>query len=149
MQHITLHWENVWDRQIFFSLGCLYRRAGFTSPARHRGDGGATRENDSMFSTLRARRAGHGARARARLATGGSPVDSPSGKPSGAEIGLARPARKRPTGRKKTRFYFVARLLRRMGCFPRGDASWYATGECFQSPSSLSLIHISEPTRPY
>ena len=45
---------------------------------------------------------GHGARARARLATGGSPVDSPSGEPSGAEICLARPSRKRPAGRKNT-----------------------------------------------
>ena len=35
------------------------------------------------------------------LATGGSPVDSPSGDPSGAEIGRARPAQKRPAGRKK------------------------------------------------
>ena len=61
----------------FFEDDC--RRAGFTSPARHRGDGGASRETDSIFSTLRARRAGHGARVRARLATGGSPVDSPSG----------------------------------------------------------------------
>ena len=97
-----------------------------------------TGETDSIFSTLGARRAGHGARARARarLAAGGSQVDSPSGEPSGAEIGPARPSQKRPVGRKKTRFYFVARLLRRMGCFPRGDASWYATGECFLSPSS-------------
>ena len=85
---------------LFFEDDC--RRAGFTSPARHRGDGVATRETDSIFSTLRARRAGHGARARVRLATGGSPVDSPSAEASGAEICLARPSRKRPAGRKNT-----------------------------------------------
>ena len=56
---------------------------------------------DSIFSTLRARRAGHGARARARLATDGSPVDSASAEASGAEICLARPSRKRPADRKK------------------------------------------------
>ena len=61
-----------------------------------------TRETDSIFSTLGARRGGHGART--RLAAGGSPVDSPSGEPSGAEIGRARPARKRPAGRKKHDF---------------------------------------------
>ena len=66
------------------------RRAGLTSPARPRGAGGATRQTDLIFWTLKARRAGHGARA--RLATGGSAVDSPSAKPSGAEIGLARPS---------------------------------------------------------
>ena len=49
----------------------MCRRADFTSPARHRGDGGASRETDSIFSTLRARRAGHGARVRARLSTDG------------------------------------------------------------------------------
>ena len=79
-------------------------QSGFTSPARPRGAGGATRETDSIFSALRARCAGHGARARARLATGGSPVDSPSAEPSGAEICLARPSRKRPAGRKKHNF---------------------------------------------
>ena len=68
------------------------RRAGFTSPARPREDGGASRETDSIFSTLRARRAGHGARARARLVTDGSPVDSPSAEASGAEICLASPS---------------------------------------------------------
>ena len=83
----------------FFEDDC--RRAGFTSPARHRGDGGASRETDSIFSTLRARRAGHGARARARLATNGSPVDSPSAEASGAEICLASPSRTRPAGQKK------------------------------------------------
>ena len=89
----------------FFEDDC--RRAGFTSPARPRGDGGASRETDSIFSTLRARRAGHGARARARLATDGSPVDSPSAEASGAEICLARPSRKRPAGRKKHDFTFM------------------------------------------
>ena len=84
----------------FFEDDC--RRAGFISPARHRGDGGASRETDSIFSTLRARRAGHGARARARLATDGSPVDSPSAEASGAEICLSSPSRKRPAGRKNT-----------------------------------------------
>ena len=54
-----------------------------------------------FFLTLRARRAGHGARARARLATDGSPVDSPSAEASGAEICLASPSRKRPASRKK------------------------------------------------
>ena len=46
---------------------------------------------------------GHGPRVRAgaRVAAGGSPVDSPSDEPSGAEIGRARPARKRSAGRKK------------------------------------------------
>ena len=59
---------------------------------------GRPRETDSIFSTLRARRAGHGARASARLATDGSPVDSPSAEASGAEICLAKPSRKRPAG---------------------------------------------------
>ena len=68
------------------------RTAGFTSPARHRGNGGASHQTDSIFSTLRARRAGHGARARARLVTDGSPVDSPSAEASGAEICLASPS---------------------------------------------------------
>ena len=86
----------------FFEDDC--RRTDFTSRARHRGDGGASRATDSIFSTLRARRAGHGARARARLATDGSPVDSPSAEASGAEICLARPSRKRPAGRKKHNF---------------------------------------------
>ena len=58
----------------FFEDDC--RRAGFTSPARHRGDGGASRETDSIFSTLRARRAGHGAR-RGR----GSPLAGPRSIP--------------------------------------------------------------------
>ena len=61
-----------------------------------------TRETDSIFSTLGSRRGGHGART--RLAAGGSPVDYPSGEPSGAEIGRARPARKRPDGRQKHGF---------------------------------------------
>ena len=91
-----------------FFRGCLYRRAGST-PARPRGEGRATRETDSIVSTLRARRAGHGARA--RLATGESPVDSPSGEPSGAEIGLARPPRKRPAGPKKHNFTLLHILL--------------------------------------
>ena len=73
-------------------------------PARQCGAGGVSRETDSIFSTLRARRAGHGARARARLATGGSPVDSPSAEASVAEICLAMPSRKRPAGRKKHDF---------------------------------------------
>ena len=54
-----------------------------------------------------ARRTGHGARARARLATGGSPVDSPSAEPSGAEICLARPSRKRSAGPKKHDFTWL------------------------------------------
>ena len=70
--------------------------AGFTPPARHRGARGVALETDYIFSTLGTRRAGHGARARARLAAGGSSVDSPSGDPSGAEIGRAKPSRKRP-----------------------------------------------------
>ena len=60
----------MWDRLNFF-FEDVSRRAGFTSPARPRVAGGATRETDSIFSTLTARRAGHGARARASLATGG------------------------------------------------------------------------------
>ena len=70
-------------------------------PARHRGDGGATRETNSIFSTLRARRAGHEARARARLAIDGSPVNFPSAEVSGTEIRIASPSRKRPADRKK------------------------------------------------
>ena len=54
-----------------FSRECLFPRAGFTSPAWYREAGGATSETDSIFSTLRTRRTGHGARARVRLATGG------------------------------------------------------------------------------
>ena len=90
----------MWDiLDFFFSRLCP--RAGFTQPARHGGTGGVTRETDSIVSTLAARRSGHGARAKARLAGSGYPVDSPSAEPSGAEIGPARPSRKRPTGRKK------------------------------------------------
>ena len=90
-----------------------------------------------FFSTLRARRAGHGAGTRARLATGGSPVDSPSAEASGTEICRARPSRKRPAGRKKNDFTLLYKApLRGVGCFPRGDASWHATGERYQSPSS-------------
>ena len=63
-----------------------------------------TRETDSFVSTLAARRAVHGARARARLAAGGSPVDSPPGELGGAKIGPARLWRKPPVGRNKTRF---------------------------------------------
>ena len=88
--------------ELFFSR--MFPRAGFTSPARPRGAGEATRETDSIFSTLRARRAGHAARAWARLATGGSPVDSPPAEASGVEICLARPSRKRPAGRKKQNY---------------------------------------------
>ena len=88
---------------VFFSRMSL-SQSGFhvacSAPRSRR----ATRETDSFFSTLRACRAGHGARARARLATGWSPVDSPSAEPSGAEICLARPSRKRPAGRRKHYF---------------------------------------------
>ena len=49
----------------------------------------------------------HGARARARLATDGSPVDSPSAEVSDAEICLARPSRKRPAGRKKHYVFYI------------------------------------------
>ena len=66
-----------------------------------------TTKTDSIFSTLGARGAGHVARPRAIRAAAGSPVGSPSGEPSGAEIGRARPARKRPAGKKKTLFYFA------------------------------------------
>ena len=51
-----------------------------------------TRETDSIISTLGVRRAGHVARVRARLAAGETQVDSPSGEPSGAQIGRASPA---------------------------------------------------------
>ena len=87
--------------ELFFSRMTL-SQSGFTSPARPRGAGGPTRENDSILSLLRARRAGRGARARARLATGGFPVDSPSTEPSGAEICLARPSRNDPPVEKNT-----------------------------------------------
>ena len=114
MKHAANHYSYgkcVGSTELFsFEDDC--RRAGFTSPARHRGDGGASRETDLIFSTLRARRESHGAKARARLATDGSPVDSPSSEPSGAEICRASPSRKRPAGRKKhdfTLFYFVCR----------------------------------------
>ena len=89
------------DQLNFLFRGCPSPRAGFTTPPRPRGAGGVTRETDSIFSTPGARRAGHGARARAKLMAGGSPVDSPSGEASGAEVGRARPSRKRPAGRKK------------------------------------------------
>ena len=62
------------------------------------------RETDSNFSTLGARRAGHGARARARLAGGGPPVDSPSAEPSDAEIDRVSPARKPSAGRRSYDF---------------------------------------------
>ena len=88
------------DRLDIVFRGWLCRRAGFTSPVRHRGDGGASHETESICSTWRARRARHGARARAKLATDGSPVDSPSSEAGGADICLARPSRKRPAGRK-------------------------------------------------
>ena len=90
----------------------------------------------SIFSTLRARRAGRGARARARLATGGSPVDSPSAEPSGAEICLVSPSRKRPAVRKKHDFTLLYKApLRGVGWPPRGDASWHATWGNYHSPS--------------
>ena len=84
------------------------RRAVFTSPARHRRDRGASRETDSIFSTLKGRPAGHGARvrARARLATHGSPVDSPSAEAS-AEICLVSPSRKRPAGPPPKKLYYA------------------------------------------
>ena len=119
----------------FFEDDC--RRTGFTSPARPRGDGGATRETDSILSTLRAPRAEHGSRARARLATDGSPVDSPSAEAGGAEICLASPSRKRPAGRQKHNYTLLYNApVRGVGCFPRGDASFHATGKNYQSPSS-------------
>ena len=65
---------------------------------------------------LRARRAGHGARARARLATDGSPVDSPSAEASGAESCLASPSRKRPAGRKKHKYTLLYKVPLRDMC---------------------------------
>ena len=58
----------------------------------------------TRFFRLGERRADHGARVRARLATDGFPVDSPSAEVSGAEICLAMPSRKRPAGRKKDNY---------------------------------------------
>ena len=66
-----------------------------------------TRETASIFLTLGARRTGHGAKAKASLATGRSPVDSPSGERSGAEIARAKPSRERPAGRKKHDLTFL------------------------------------------
>ena len=62
-------------------------------------------------STLRARRAGHGAMARARLATSLSPVDSPSDDTSSAEICLAKLSRRWPAGRKKHDFTLVSQYM--------------------------------------
>ena len=118
MKHAANHYSYgkcVGSTELFsFEDDC--RRAGFTSPARPRRAGGATRETDSIFSTLRARRAGHGASARARLATGGSSVDYPSAEPIGAEICLARPSRKRPAGRKKHDFTLLYKVPFRDVC---------------------------------
>ena len=102
-----------------------------------------SRETDSIVSTLGARRVGHGARARVRLAVGGSPVDSPSSDPSGAEIGRARPARKCPAARKKTRFYFVTRLPFGECGVPRGvTQAGMPQGNNYQSSSSGSMSAI-------
>ena len=68
---------------------------------------------------LRAHRAGHGAKARARLATGGSPVDPSSYEASDAEFGRSRPSREQPAGRKKHDFT----LLYILGC-ERGPAAY-------------------------
>ena len=74
IQRTTIHRVNEWDRLFFFFQGCLPRISGFTLPARPRGAGGVTRETDKIdkiFSTFRARRVGHGERAKVRIATGG------------------------------------------------------------------------------
>ena len=84
---------------VFSENGCIADRVSNTLLG---GAGGVTRELTRFFLTLGARRTGHGARARARLAVGGPSVNSPSAEPSGAEIGRPRPARKRPSGRKDT-----------------------------------------------
>ena len=89
----------------FLEDDCLAERV---SSAWHRVAGGVTRETDLIVSTLGARCAGHEARARARLAAGESPVIFPSVEPSSAEIGRARPARKRPVRRKKHIFSFTS-----------------------------------------
>ena len=90
-----------------FFRGLLCRRAGSMSPTRPRGAGGAIRETDSIFSTLRARRAGHRARARARLATGGYPADTPSAEPSGAEIAVRGRREHGPPLEKNTILLFI------------------------------------------
>ena len=91
-----------------FHVACSAPRSG--------GAGGVTRETESNFSTLGARRAGHGARARARLAPGGSPVDSPSGKAIEGEIDHARPSQKRPAGRKEHDFTLLCCSRLVLGC---------------------------------
>ena len=48
IQQFIFHRKTVWDWLKFFSSR-MTLRAGFTSPARPRGDGGATRETDSIF----------------------------------------------------------------------------------------------------
>ena len=109
------------------------------SRAWPRGAGGSTRETELTFSTLRALCAGHGAMARATFATGKSPVDVPSAEPSGAEICLARPSQKRPSGRKIHNFSLIYKVPHRgVGCFLQGDASWHATCGKYQSISSGS-----------
>ena len=94
------------DRPFFFREW-LYRRPGFTQPARHGGTGGVTRETDSIFSTLGARRAGHGARARARLAGGRVSGRFPVGRPERRRDRPVEPGAKNPRPSEKTRFYFV------------------------------------------
>ena len=132
---IVFHRVNVMDWTFFWriTLSQSLFHAACSAPQRWRD----VPRTDSIFPTLRARCAGHGARARARLTTDGSPVDSSSVEPSGAEVCHAMTSRKRPTGITKhscTLLYKAA--LRRVGCFSRGDPRWPATGENYQSPSS-------------
>ena len=72
-----------------------FKNAFFTSPARPRGAGEATRETDlDIFDFESAPRGPRGARAGARIVTGGSTVDSPTYESSGAAKAVTKTARR-------------------------------------------------------
>ena len=96
------------------------RRAVFTSPARHRRDRGASRETDSIFSTLKGRPAGHGARVRASLATGNRSIPRRPSRTAPRSALRGRRENGRPV-EKKTQFYIVIQdSPSGSGMFPAG-----------------------------
>ena len=119
----------------FFFQGCLPSRAGFTSPARPYGAEGATRETDSIFSTLRARREGHGERARVRIATGGPRSILCRSRRAAPRSTWQGRRENGPPVDENTISLCDKVPLGGVGYFPRGDASWHATGGNYQSPS--------------
>ena len=113
-------------------LGPRVRGAGFhatrSGTARRGGALGCPREAGAFFSS-RARRGGHGLRARARP-SGARPSDGrPSAWCGGDRSGAAGPPRKRAAGRQAHNLTIIyTASLRGTGCSPRGDASWHVVG---------------------